>query len=284
VRQEDSNEPPLYQVGDWVWMVNHRRRRGQATKVQPKFVGPYAVVEVMPNHTYKLERSGQVSVQNEARLKPYWASPGTVGEAPPPLLEPRRQTTMRGRRQRGPEYEVVMPQIEDLVRQERPPPLTEVRPPPPTPGPLPLTPIMPPSLPSPYTGSKVQKPPAGGAPSGDKKNGTTRSGQEALPVEINNPPVNTPPPSPSRTPAWANEKGGETANHGARETPRVEHNNPPVSTPSVPIAANSSPAGTPPPPQRGQRTRQPPAYLKDFVCDRITSGGQESLTGTVRES
>jgi len=52
-----------------------------------------------------------------------------------------------------------------------------------------------------------------------------------------------------------------------------------VSTPSFPIATTSSPAGTPPPPQRGQRTRQPPAYLKDFVCDRVTSGGQKSLTG-----
>jgi len=43
VQQEDSNGPPLYQVGDWVWMVNYRRRRGQAAKLQPKFVGPYAV-------------------------------------------------------------------------------------------------------------------------------------------------------------------------------------------------------------------------------------------------
>jgi len=44
VRQEDSSEPPLYQERDWVWMVNYRRRRGQAAKLQPKFVGPYAVV------------------------------------------------------------------------------------------------------------------------------------------------------------------------------------------------------------------------------------------------
>jgi len=87
VRRENSEEPPLYQVGDWVWMVNYRRRRGQPAKLQPKFVGPYAVVEVMPNHTYKIERSGQVSIQNEARLKPYWASPDAV-EAPLPLLEP----------------------------------------------------------------------------------------------------------------------------------------------------------------------------------------------------
>jgi len=88
VRKEDSEEPPLYQVGDWVWMVSYRRHREQAAKLQPKFVGPYAVVEVMPNHTYKLERSGQVSIQNEARLKPYWASPDAVGEAPPRCWSP----------------------------------------------------------------------------------------------------------------------------------------------------------------------------------------------------
>jgi len=180
---------------------------------------------------------------------------------------------MRGGR--GTEYEVVMPQIEDLVRQERPPPSMEVCPPPPTPGPLPL----PPSLPSPYTGSKVQNPPTGGAPSGDKENGSDRSGQEALPVETNNPSISTPPPPPLKTPARVNEEGGETANYEAKEMPRVERNNPPVSTPPVSTAANSPPAGTPPPPQQGQLTRQPPAYLKDFVCDRIVNGGQESLAG-----
>jgi len=127
--------------------------------------------------------------------------------------------------------------------------------------------------------SEVQKNPAGRAPLRNRRNGVDNGGQEALPEETNNPPVTTPPPSPSRAPPGTKEEREETANHGAGETPRVEHNNSPVSTPSVPIAANSSPAGTPPPPQRGQRARQPPAYLKDFVCDRITSGGQESLTG-----
>jgi len=66
-------------------MVNYRRHRGKAAKLQPKFVGPYVVVEAMPNHTDKLERLRQVSVQNEARLKPYWASPSVAGE-PPPLV------------------------------------------------------------------------------------------------------------------------------------------------------------------------------------------------------
>jgi len=71
VRTEDSDEPPLYQVGDWVWMANYRRRHRQAAKLQPKFVRLYLVVEALPNHTYKIKCLGQVSIQNEIRLKPY---------------------------------------------------------------------------------------------------------------------------------------------------------------------------------------------------------------------
>jgi len=76
-------------------MVSCRRRCGQSAKLQPKFVGPYCVVEVLPNHTYRVERSGQVSVQSKQRLKPYHASPDAVGQAPP-LLEPNRQPNHRG--------------------------------------------------------------------------------------------------------------------------------------------------------------------------------------------
>jgi len=116
---------------------------------------------------------------------------------------------------------------EDLVREERPLPLTEVRPPPPAPD---LTP----SLPEPETDPEVQNPPGGGAPSGDIR--------EEMPVT--NRPV----------------------------TPPVEHNNPPVSTLPPPVS-------TPPDLERGQHTRQPPAYLKDFVCDCAESGKYESPAG-----
>jgi len=68
----------------------------------------------MPNHTYKVKCSGQVSIQDEARLKPYWASPDAVNEAPP-LLEPRRQTETQERLQHRPKYEVVVPQDRDMV-------------------------------------------------------------------------------------------------------------------------------------------------------------------------
>jgi len=79
VRSGDSDDAPLYKVGDWVWMTSHHRRRRQAANLQPKFVGPYCVIEVMSNHTYKVERSGQVSIRNKAWLKPYWAGPDAAG-------------------------------------------------------------------------------------------------------------------------------------------------------------------------------------------------------------
>jgi len=124
----DSDDSPLYKVGDWVWMTSHRRRHRQAAKLQPKFVGPYCVIEVMPNHMYKVERSGQVSVQNEAQLKLYWASPDTAGPAPR-LLKPARRPPMRGRGMAYREIEEVLPDQEGAANAPtdlpRPPPPQE---------------------------------------------------------------------------------------------------------------------------------------------------------------
>jgi len=61
-RTDDLKEPSVDQVGDWVWMVSYRRHREQAAKLQSKFMGPYCVIEVLPNHMYCVERSGHVSV------------------------------------------------------------------------------------------------------------------------------------------------------------------------------------------------------------------------------
>jgi len=160
-----------------------------------------------------------------------------------------------------------------------------VHPLPPTPSLLPLTPNLLPTLPNPNTGSEVRTPPpcAGGTPSGDKENRTTHSRQEALPVEPNNPPVTTPLPSPSRTPSGGNEEWEEMTANGGRETPQVEPNSPPVSTPPPSVATTSSPAGTSPLLQWGQCTRRPPAYLKDFICDRVASGSHKSLAGCCME-
>jgi len=84
-------------------------------------------VKVLPNHTYRVELSGQVSVQSEQRLKPYHASPDAVGQAPP-LLEPNRQLNHRGRTTQRREVEIVVPRktdqeqaalLEQLEQQKR---------------------------------------------------------------------------------------------------------------------------------------------------------------------
>jgi len=92
-------------------MTSHCRQRGKVARLQPKFVGPYCVIEMTPNHTYKVERSGQVSIQNEARLKPYWASPDAAGHTPP-LLETARRPPMRGRGMAYREIKEVLPDRE----------------------------------------------------------------------------------------------------------------------------------------------------------------------------
>jgi len=52
-------------VGYLFWMANYRRWRRQVAKLHPKFVVSYLVVEALPKHTYKIERSGQIFIQNE---------------------------------------------------------------------------------------------------------------------------------------------------------------------------------------------------------------------------
>jgi len=114
LRSGDSDDFPLYKVGDWVWMISHRRRCGQAAKLQPKSVGPYCVTEVMPNYTYKVEHSGQVSIQNEARLKSYWVSPDAAGQAPP-LLKSTHRPIMREQARANRELEVIVQSPEEAA-------------------------------------------------------------------------------------------------------------------------------------------------------------------------
>jgi hypothetical protein len=85
----------MFKKGDWVLMINKRRRKGQNPKLQPKFVGPYEVLESYPSHTYKLERQNQISVQNEGRLKIYRPCGTNAGQAPG-LIEPTRRPNMKG--------------------------------------------------------------------------------------------------------------------------------------------------------------------------------------------
>ena len=100
VRQEDSEEPPLFQSGDLVLMQNVRRRKGEAPKLQPKFVGPYEVVEAYRNHTYLLERLGQATVQNECRLKLYRPCIEKAGQAPGMLENTGCKTSVNSKKKK----------------------------------------------------------------------------------------------------------------------------------------------------------------------------------------
>ena len=99
IRQQDSEEPLLFKPGDFVWLENRRRRKGVNPKLQPKFVGPYEVLQAFDNHTYKIGRQGQESVQSEMRLKKYTRATQPVARAPVEL-EPRRGPNMKGTRRK----------------------------------------------------------------------------------------------------------------------------------------------------------------------------------------
>jgi hypothetical protein len=99
IRAADNDEAPLFQVGDQVLMVSKRQRKGQSKKLQPRFVGPYTVQEVWPNHTYRVQRGNQISVENEMRLKLFVPSSDPVGQAPgtcEPVRGPNRKGVGRG--------------------------------------------------------------------------------------------------------------------------------------------------------------------------------------------
>ena len=95
VVQHDFKEPPLYKVGDDVLLQSKRKRKGRSNKLQTKFCGPYMITESWNNHTYQVEKNGQVSVQHESRLKLHKISQHASGQAPV-VLEPSRRPNMKG--------------------------------------------------------------------------------------------------------------------------------------------------------------------------------------------
>jgi len=94
------------------------RHRGHSAKLQPEFAGPYRVVEALRNHMYMVECAGQVSVQNEACLKPSWGSRNAVNEVPL-IFEPRKQSVARDQVRSRPECEIILPWAVYRAREPR---------------------------------------------------------------------------------------------------------------------------------------------------------------------
>ena len=101
IQSHDFEAEPAFTAGDYVMMVNKRLKKGQTAKLAPKYVGPYKVLQALPNRTYHITRDGQASVENESRLKKFLGPLDPRAEAPV-VLEPARRRTMMGRPARPP--------------------------------------------------------------------------------------------------------------------------------------------------------------------------------------
>ena len=82
VWQSDPEEPLLFAPGYMMWLENKRRQRGDSSKLQQKFAKPYQVIEAYDNHTYKIKRQRQISVQTDVSLTLHYLCPAKPGIAP----------------------------------------------------------------------------------------------------------------------------------------------------------------------------------------------------------
>jgi len=85
-----------------------------ASKLHLKFVNTYCVTKAMLNHTYKLELSGQVLIENKARLMPYLMSPDAAWQVPI-LLELMCRPNLRERARADRELEVIVQRLEEAA-------------------------------------------------------------------------------------------------------------------------------------------------------------------------
>jgi len=110
-----------------------------------------------------------------------------------------------------------------------------------------------------------------------RKEDLTRDERPLLSAEVGTPPL-APGPTPSLPEPESSPEVETPTERGAlsreikKELVTKELKVPPVKLHSPPVSA-------PPPLERGQRTRQPPAYLQDFICDCVQSGKYVSSAG-----
>ena len=100
IRTADRQEKPSFHTGQLVWLKTKRFSKGKSQKLQPKYTGPYTIVEVGNNHTYLVEQHGRRSREAESRLKAYIPAGHEEGRSPN-LVEPKRQLARPGMGCRG---------------------------------------------------------------------------------------------------------------------------------------------------------------------------------------
>ena len=81
VRQKMNYDKRLssnpYQVGDSVWLLNNRRKKGKSPKLTCPWGGPYLVISVLSDVVYRIQKSPRTKpkVIHADRIKPYLGPP-----------------------------------------------------------------------------------------------------------------------------------------------------------------------------------------------------------------
>ncbi|KAG0718414.1 hypothetical protein GWK47_000798 [Chionoecetes opilio] len=75
-RYDRHTEVPVFQEGQQVWLYNPRRKKGQSPKLQSPWEGPYTVVEVISDVTFRIRRlpRRRTMVVHADRLWRYYGS------------------------------------------------------------------------------------------------------------------------------------------------------------------------------------------------------------------
>ena len=90
---------PIYQPEDQVWLKSYLKGQEKGAKLQPKFIGPYRVLQALLYQVYKIARGGRKTLQHEGTIKMYYASedPGqTENRVEPPRHEETPAQENRG--------------------------------------------------------------------------------------------------------------------------------------------------------------------------------------------
>ena len=116
LRTDTSEEPPLYQVGDKVWLKSFYKPRGRGAKLQPKYVGPYNITAALPYQTYEMERNGETSVQHEGRIKRYTGPLDAEQSNPSGSLDTQSAVTLEPTQDRQAMYDAVVQRQQEPVR------------------------------------------------------------------------------------------------------------------------------------------------------------------------
>jgi transposase InsO family protein len=120
IRLADHQQPPAFEVGDQVWLKNKRHKKNTTAKLQPKWIGPYKILEANSNHTYLIELHDRRALEHESRLKLYVSATQSWGQAPripETLKQPTRTGYPRENCGKGPKTEEETPYSPDKLQE-----------------------------------------------------------------------------------------------------------------------------------------------------------------------